>query len=101
MVADPTPPGYLAVRPVAPFLVLEQDQHGLALVGVATLQAMRVVRADRVKNGLPQAALVKFAQEFRRPDPGGGRETVPAIGKPCRRSVGEGDRRRKRVSRLH
>ena len=82
LVVNRAPPGNLTACPAAPFLILQEHQHGAALVGIASAQAMGRVGPGAVQDGIAQAALAHLARQLAQAGVQACGKPVEALGQP-------------------
>src|ERR1019366_4296751 len=101
LMADVAMPGNLAVRPNAPFVVVEQLAHCAALVGGGARTAVGSVGAGGEKHRVPQAARPHFAINASAPSALGGGMASEAVGKDVGVAILKDCERGKFVPRPH
>ena len=85
--------GDITVRPLAPFVVFQQRQQGLPLVGIRAAKAVGGIGPNGVEDGFALCPLVDEGEDVVALDLPVRPVAMEAIGQPVRRAVEEHDHR--------
>ncbi|OPZ86756.1 MAG: hypothetical protein BWY76_00806 [bacterium ADurb.Bin429] len=88
---DATTTGNLAVAPLPPLRIVEQQLHRPPLVGITAAQTMPGIRPHRVEDGVAPGAGVNRGRDRRLPELNCGIDAVKAVREPECLSVAEDD----------